>query len=979
MHAPVPVLPALVGRDRELTILRQQFDAALAGHGRLVLISGEAGIGKTALAETICREAQGAGALLLTGRCFDEIEAPAYGVWRYLFDRYARTPDATSGSSLPSPPTTFRAPGPVGEVASQMLLFQEMQDFFRALTAAQPSVLLLEDVQWSDPASLELLRLLSRSADLLALLIVVTYRSEELTTRHVLTAHLPTLIREAHAHRLDLHPLDDVAVRALVSGRYALSYAETMRLVRHLQARAEGNPLFLGELLRALEEDGVLVCEERGWELGTLTRASLPPLVRQVIDLRFARLDAESQRLLTIAAIIGHEVPLDVLALVAEADEEVVAHVVEQGLDIGVLRETADTGRVQFVHALVRETIMARVPVVRRRGIHRRVGEVLLRQRNPDPDAVASHLQQAGDDRAGPWLVAAGERAHALHAWETAFARYEAALALLGVGTDHEPERAMLHFRLSLVGRGGGKPEQALSHISEAERLASRGEDPLVLARIRLYYATLLCRFSDFVTGVPMMRAALAALTSLSPEARAGDRFIYGVDASSEHATALVTEWLAQAGYIAEARMLGEKFLANPPKATPDEGTNEVVASIRNGLGMTYTHYGMPDAAAAAFEQAHALFDSAGHYFVATGIWERLLCEVVLQYRADDRAERDRVAQRFEHALMREVDLAGNTDQTGVAWLPVLAVTGPWDDMPAHASAIAGCHSIAGLIGRVAVARGDASLLQSLMRAWLPAGLDAQPGSVRFRPATVMQRLAAEQALLGADLPAARRWLEMHDRWLAWNGAALGRCEGETLWAASHRQAGDLAAAEEHARRALAHATEPRQPLALLAVHRLLGELATDAGRYTDAASHLDTALALAGACGARYERALTILARASLDLATHDTTATAMLLDEARTMLLSLQATPALGRADALATRLDAAHRATPAYPAGLSPREVEVLRGIARGLSNSQIAEDLSLSVRTVERHMTNLYRKIAVHSKAQATAYAIRNGLS
>ena len=93
--------PSLVGRERELDLLRHQFDAALAGRGSVVLIGGEAGIGKTALAEALCREAAGRGTLVLTGRCFDLAETPAYGPWLYLFDRYR--PDA----ALPPPPDAF--------------------------------------------------------------------------------------------------------------------------------------------------------------------------------------------------------------------------------------------------------------------------------------------------------------------------------------------------------------------------------------------------------------------------------------------------------------------------------------------------------------------------------------------------------------------------------------------------------------------------------------------------------------------------------------------------------------------------------------------------------------------------------------------------------------------------------------------------------------------------------------------------------
>lgn len=216
--------------------------------------------------------------------------------------------------------------------------------------------------------------------------------------------------------------------------------------------------------------------------------------------------------------------------------------------------------------------------------------------------------------------------------------------------------------------------------------------------------------------------------------------------------------------------------------------------------------------------------------------------------------------------------------------------------------------------------------------------------------------------------------LEMHDRWLAWRGVLLGEAEGAIGWSAYHAAAGDLTQAHDAALRALTHATEPRQPLALLAAHRCLGELGTDAGRYAEAAAHLETALALAEACNAVYERALTLLALAALKQATDDGAAMTALLDEARPLCATLGATPLLARTDALAMRRPAAVAAV-AYPDGMTEREVDVLREIAAGRSNKEIADILSICGRTVDRHIANLDTKIGAHNKADAAAYAFR----
>jgi DNA-binding CsgD family transcriptional regulator len=243
-----------------------------------------------------------------------------------------------------------------------------------------------------------------------------------------------------------------------------------------------------------------------------------------------------------------------------------------------------------------------------------------------------------------------------------------------------------------------------------------------------------------------------------------------------------------------------------------------------------------------------------------------------------------------------------------------------------------------------------------------------------------MQALAATLALDVGDVVTATRWVAAHGRWLDWSGAVLWRADHELLRACLAQSTGERAAARTYAEQALADASEPRQPLTLLATHRLLGELDIADGRQAEATAHLDAALALADACAAPYERALTLLGLAEVRLVIDDLAGSRSALDAARVILAPLEARPALARADRLAERLDAA--APPpaaALPGGLSPREAEVLRLLASGRSTQQIAEALFLSPRTVKRHIANLYVKIDAHGRAEATAYALRHHLA
>jgi DNA-binding CsgD family transcriptional regulator len=185
---------------------------------------------------------------------------------------------------------------------------------------------------------------------------------------------------------------------------------------------------------------------------------------------------------------------------------------------------------------------------------------------------------------------------------------------------------------------------------------------------------------------------------------------------------------------------------------------------------------------------------------------------------------------------------------------------------------------------------------------------------------------------------------------------------------------GDHDRAREVAAEALTLATEPHQPLALLAAHRLLGEIATETGQWEKAQSHLHDALTLADACAAPFERALTLLAMAELRAVEDNRTEAIRLLTEARAIGQPLGAAPLLARVDALAAQL--APRPAPiAAGPRLSTREVEVLRLVAAGRSNPKIAEALFISPRTVTTHLTHIFDKLGVEGRAEAVALAIR----
>jgi hypothetical protein len=909
--APAPPVPVpqehLAGRDREQGLLREKLADAQAGQGRLVLIGGEAGVGKTALAKAARREAAARGFTPLEGRCFDLAETPPYGPFIDLFARYRPAP------ADPAPPEAFARRGTVGAVPSQAALFVQVQDFLAALAARRPLVLLLDDLHWADPASLDLLRVLARSVADWPLLLLVTYRSDELTRRHPLAKLLPQLAREVSAARLDLGGLDEAAVRALVDARYALPEPDAARLTAYAHGRAEGNALFVGELLRALEERGALAREADGWRLGDLGGGILPTLLRQVIEGRVARLGEAAQRLLGIAAVIGHDVPLDVWAAAGEAEEETLLDLAERAEEAHLLASAPDGLGVRFVHALIREALYAGVPALRRRRLHRWAGEALAATASPDPDAVADHLRRAGDERAAEWLVRAGERAQLANAWYTAADRYAAALALLAEGEATAGERGWLRYRLGRM-RRYTDPPQALGSVEEAWRLAEGAGDRALAATALCDLGVMRLHAGEVAQGLGELAAGVEALEALTPEEhdRINRRAALSVAADVSARRGTLVCMLAYVGRYDEALAMGARFLAATPAPTPGGGRGgSAYADARQGQGLALATLGRPEEARAACALARGAYRTVEHFLLQgfTAAFELRLAQ--LAYRPEELAERERLAQEGERALARARDAGITEPPPSYARLPLLVLEGSWAEARDAALVIARARPVfaqfaTSLLGPLARAQGDPALAWAQVRAALPDGPAAAPGAALHFQALVFQRLAAQLALDDGDLPVARSWLAAHDRWLASSGAVLGRAEGQLGWAAYHRASGDLAAARDHATRARADATAPRQPLTLLAAHRFLGELATTEEAHADAQAHLAEALALAGACAAPYERALILLAHTQLHLATGDHPQAATALAEARAILEPLEAHPALARADTLAAALE-------------------------------------------------------------------------
>ena len=970
MTTPLP----LVGRVREQAYLRDQFAAAIAGRGGVVLIGGEAGVGKTALAEDLCRDAALRGGLVLVGRCYDRAATPPFGPWLDLFARYP------PGDDLPPPPAAF-ASGEIGGIANQAALFGAVLESLTTIARARPLALVLDDLHWADLASLNLLRFLARDIAALPLLLLVTYRADELTRAHPLYTLLPLLVREAGAGRVDVRPLDVDALWALVAARYQLSAQNAARLVAYLRARTEGNAFYTMEVLRALQEEGALreVWPGQEWALDDLDAVPLPMLLRQVIDGRLLRLGPEARPLLTLAAVIGPETPIDLWLALAGVDEPTLLTLIERAMEARVLDESGDGKSVRFRHALIRDALYTGMPAARRLRLHLRVGEALLAGAEPDPDAAAYHLRQAGDARAAQWLIRAGERAQRAAAWLIASDRFETAIDLLAARGNEARLRGWLMYhvaRLRQYAGGGADYARLIVRLDEAEGLAREADDAPLRAFIALLRGVIRCTRGEVRHGMAEMVAGMAALETLPPAERLppvlwGEMLRLTTD--EQMLRAWLITWLALVGRYAEAA-------AHVPLVLPASGM--LAEYAYDGVGILHAALGRPQEARAAFALMRAGARAGGTPFgEALALLDDLI-RVVATYHADDPAAREQIArlaeETFAHARTLQTEVPGV-----IARLPLLRFVSQWDELEKLARVVymsgnGSAFMAPPELAYIAQARGDGALTAQLITRELPEGPATVPGGAWLHNGLVVQRLAATRAIEAGDMARAHAWLEAHDRWLAWSGTVLGRAEGMLAWAAYHRTRGDHAGAHARVCAALDEAAAPRQPLALLAARRLLGELATDAGRHAEAKEQLGAAFTLAGACAAPYEQALVLYALALLARATGQHAEAARCLDEARALCAPLRATSLLTRLDALTERRRRARDRGRATPGGLTPRQVEILRLVAAGRTDREIAAQLRLSERTVSNHLTHIFDRTGAGNRAAAVAFAARHGL-
>ncbi len=492
---------ALVGRTKELAVLEGYWDEAIGGTRQLVLLSGDAGIGKTRLAAELGRRARDDGALVLYGRFDEEAIAPYQPVVEMVRGW-------SSGASLDplrerlgvraaelailfgelGPPPAEDAGDPDGR---RLRFFDAVAALLGEAGAQAPLVLVFDDLHWADRPTLQLLRHLVRSPRPRQALLLGTYREVELEPGHPLLELIADVRREGMLKRLELTGLAEREVAELVTA-LGVPAAEPA-FVHALHGETEGNPFFIEEVVRHLRDSE----RELDAEV-SLTDAGVPDGVREVTARRLRRLDAESRQALQVAAVIGREFDYDVLQAVAPLEEDALITALEEGVEARVLREAGRVGRYAFTHALVRATLYDGLSQLRRARMHGRVGEAIARLRGADLDPhlpqLAYHFAQAAPveqpERAIDFALAAARRADRQLAWEEAAQHYRAALRARELtGAFDDPVRAELLLAQGASEERAGMEAEARATSQSAAATARVLGDPALLGRAALGFA----------------------------------------------------------------------------------------------------------------------------------------------------------------------------------------------------------------------------------------------------------------------------------------------------------------------------------------------------------------------------------------------------------------------------------------------------------------------------------------------------------
>jgi DNA-binding CsgD family transcriptional regulator len=971
---PLLARPALVGRRAEMDRLAARLSRAANGQGCALFLVGEAGIGKTRLAHEALILARERGFLVLEGSAY-ALEgrlayAPILAAFGPLLRRVDSARQARLVSGLPDLGRLFTdlrlpAPLPLGDPALEKTrLFEAVARLLERLARESPVLLFLDDLHWADPASIELLHYLTRGIADQAVLVLGTYRPEEIDAARGLRQLLMSLRRAGLASEETLARLEPETVAELAAGM--LESPAPSELLTLLAARAGGTPLFVEALIRTLVDADQLCKRGESWTLGTNLAPVLPPDIRDLILGRLQHLDASQRRVLDLIAVSGGTVSHVVLREVGELSDEVFLQAVQRLCTAGLVVEHVDSAKVTYIltHPLIQEVAYAELPEMARRRTHAAIAFALERVRPGDLDRLARHYHAAGSladaNRTLEVLLAAGERAYGLYANDQAARHFGAALALMREGRRTEMLPSVLE-RLGEAWERVGETAAAIAVWSEARTLHERARNVSLLVRLHRRLALAEWDRGHFDIAQAHLAAGLQALTGSEPSAelaellhvqvilhrRRGD--FNGMSAAAQNLAALAER-------LGSRRVLAEAYLAG--------GDNDqVVVAAREAAQRGLTEAELADEPLLV-QRAHdilALFAySLGEHTVARhhamlslAVARQLGAPTLELYPRNRLVSVDLMAGKWDEALRESAEVVALARRLGFA------------------RGIAGA---LGMRGLVHVSRGDLDEAAAcLAEAHEVFGGGAMPDRNIFHQVAIAEmQLALERAEAAGILAALSRLDQLLTTADVPPLAQALLAEAQVMLGAPERA---LVLAQDF----MAH-IPPDNGFATALGNRIKGLAHQALGQPTEALACLDQASRAFTAAEMPFDAARASLEWATLASAT-DGALAAQALQESLAVFERLGARRYVRRTRRLLYKLGIRPRNTlrarsSATP--LSPRELEIVQLVVEDLTNAEIAERLIISPRTVTTHLDRIYARLGINSRTALVRYAVEAGL-
>jgi len=947
----------LIGRERELAEIEAALAAARTGHGGLLLVAGEAGVGKTRLAYDALAES---GMRVLAGMAVQEATPPYAPVAAALRSFLRAEPSGLSDCGPLSEYLAMILPelGPRREDGDRGTLFEALRCAFETIARSGPTAVLLDDLHWADDATLELLPTLAVTLEQEPLLVIGTYRSDELPRGNRVRRLRAELRRGRRLHELVVEPLDAEQTAALAERVLGGQVGPSLAAMIH--DRTQGIPFFIEELAAALGSSALLEHNGAMVELGRHADLPMPETIRDAVLLRAERLPASARQALEVAAIAGLRFEFDLVLDLAGAPG------IEEAIESGFVLED-EPGRGCFRHALTREALYHAVPWTRRRALHAEIA-ARLESTGGSAAVIAEHwLAAQQPSRARPALLAAAELFAALHAHRDSARAVRRAIELWPDGED-EPARLAALDRLGQSAELTGDFSEATRAWREAAAGYDGGGKPLELAKTQRKLAGLYelqCAWDSAFAARGI--AADSFRASGQPGDAAAERIAAAANLQSSGSLTAALDLIVAATDEADradrldlkARALGLKGLVQARMGEVDAG----LASARAGLSLALAE-NLIEPAAEAYEKVGMILDLGADQGGAIDAFTTAL----------DFCEAHGVSGRAKVCL------------GCLAY--VLRKTGEWDRVieicrdvisAAEAPRNARCAAI-GQLGMVHALRGDTKRARPLLAEAFALAQQTGFMIMKLDGAWGLARLDEQQAEYASAEARCHLLLE------------LARGSEDSQYPVPALRWATTFLAERGTESAAAACTEwlggitgrTGNPEALAATAHALGEMALLNGDAEQAARHFLQALELLRELDLPLDRAETQLrAGVALAAAGEREAAIERLTDGYRTAR-KLGARPLAGRAGAelaqLGERVDQRHRRTAGEldHSGLSRRELEVVRLVAVGRTNREIAVDLFLSPRTVDMHVRNILTKLGCRSRTDATRRASELGL-